>query len=378
MKRNMKIWIISSIILAIIVAVGIFVSMIHNDKLILKEEIVQTGIFLEFGESKLEISLGDLIAENSDEKFYDKATIDTSQIDYKKVGEYNLIVNYKKQSKMIKVHIKDTIPPVIKFKKAEPKLRVLLKKEISQEAMLEEFTVTDKSEASKEIVGTYDKNKVGKYKLKAKSTDESGNTSEKEFIIEVYSDPGLAGVPEDTGNILIYLSKKEGRLARSYVPKNLVNLGKYGRGSVKDIVLEAYKGLYEDAKKAGIDYYIVSAYRGYELQEELFEHYTKTKGLEWAEKSSARPGTSEHQTGLTMDVTTGNLGFTLNQAMGDMKEGIWLAENAHRYGFIIRYPKGKTDITGFKYEPWHLRYLGIDVATEIYEKDITFDEYVKL
>ena len=90
----------------------------------------------------------------------------------------------------------------------------------------------------------------------------------------------------------------------------------------------------------------------------------------------AYPGQSEHQTGLAMDVSSQSVGFTLEEDFGQAKEGIWLKDNAHKFGFIIRYGKDNTHITGYSYEPWHIRYVGKDVANEIYEKNITLEEFL--
>jgi D-alanyl-D-alanine carboxypeptidase len=90
----------------------------------------------------------------------------------------------------------------------------------------------------------------------------------------------------------------------------------------------------------------------------------------------ARPGTSEHQTGLTMDITAKSVGLELVESFENTAEGKWLASNAHNYGFILRYPKGKTNITGYAFEPWHYRYVGVDIATDIFNRGITLEEYM--
>ena len=90
----------------------------------------------------------------------------------------------------------------------------------------------------------------------------------------------------------------------------------------------------------------------------------------------AYPGQSEHQTGLAMDVSCQSVGFTLEEDFGQTTEGIWLSENAHKFGFIIRYGKDTTNITGYSYEPWHIRYVGKDAAKEIYDLNITLEEYL--
>lgn len=136
------------------------------------------------------------------------------------------------------------------------------------------------------------------------------------------------------------------------------------------IVWEAFMDLKDGAAIEGHDIQLLSGYRSYTTQQNLYNNYVATYGQEEADTFSARPGTSEHQTGLAMDV-----GW-IDDAYGDTASGKWLAENCHKYGFIIRYPKGKEGITGYKYEPWHIRYLGVDIATDVYRSGLCLEEYL--
>ena len=117
---------------------------------------------------------------------------------------------------------------------------------------------------------------------------------------------------------------------------------------------------------------ITSAYRSYQYQKDLFDRYVARDGLKAAERYSARPGQSEHQTGLAIDVSVPNDSF-LN--FGGSIESEWINTNAHRFGFIVRYKEGKEAITGYMPEPWHLRYLEKDLAGKVYESKLTYDEY---
>src|SRR5699024_5685972 len=114
-----------------------------------------------------------------------------------------------------------------------------------------------------------------------------------------------------------------------------------------------------------------------DTQVTLFNDYAAVEGEEAANRYSAKPGESEHQTGLTMDVTSQSFGFQLGEAFGETEEGKWLKDHAHEAGFIIRYPEGKEDITGYVYEPWHIRYLGKEMATYVYESGLTYEEYAE-
>ncbi|MFD9625968.1 M15 family metallopeptidase [Peribacillus muralis] len=138
---------------------------------------------------------------------------------------------------------------------------------------------------------------------------------------------------------------------------------------------EALEQLFQAAVKDNMHFAGVSAYRSHERQIEVFNSYVAKDGEEKAKTYSAMPGTSEHETGLAIDVTTHDGACAAQDCFGDTNEAAWLAEHAHEYGFIIRYPEGKENITGYKYEPWHIRYLGVDVATEIFQSKSTLEEY---
>ncbi len=139
----------------------------------------------------------------------------------------------------------------------------------------------------------------------------------------------------------------------------------------------ALEDLFEAAAKDGLTLYATSGFRSYATQKAIFDRKLETMSERSANASVAKAGYSEHQTGLAMDIegeTT--LGTGLTAEFGESPEGIWVAENCADYGFIIRYPKGKTKITGYIYEPWHLRYVGVDAAQEITELGVTFEEYI--
>lgn len=124
------------------------------------------------------------------------------------------------------------------------------------------------------------------------------------------------------------------------------------------------------AKQDGINLFIKSGYRSYSTQKTLYNNYVARDGVAAADRYSARPGHSEHQTGLAFDLNS------LEQSFDETKEGKWLAEHCHEYGFIIRYPKDKEDVTGYMYEPWHVRYLGDDIAKDVYESGKCLEEYL--
>lgn len=173
------------------------------------------------------------------------------------------------------------------------------------------------------------------------------------------------------------LVNKNHSISASYVPGDLVtvDLPSTRDTQLRSVAAEGLTKLFAAAEGAGHKLYCCSGYRSYETQSELYAWNVDTYGVDGAELVSARPGMSEHQLGLAMDVTSAAVGFDLLESFGSTSEGQFIKENAHKYGFIVRYPQGKTDITGYAYEPWHLRYLGVDVATAIYNSGKTMEEY---
>ena len=173
---------------------------------------------------------------------------------------------------------------------------------------------------------------------------------------------------EDPHSYLV-LSNKYIYLPESFVPEGYAKTD----GRVLSLRGEAQKQfdkMRSDAEKDGISINIISGYRSYAIQREVYNNY-KRNDPAGADTYSARPGHSEHQTGLSADINTASstAGFE------NTKEYAWLNENAHNYGFILRYPKGKEWITGYIFEPWHWRYIGVETAGKLKESDITLDEY---
>lgn len=181
--------------------------------------------------------------------------------------------------------------------------------------------------------------------------------------------------PSDTGKGNLLLVNKYHYLTDTYIPENLVNIpltyAFEGNQATKE-VLDAFKNMWSAANKKDLILIVNSSYRDYEFQKIVWDNYEDYRGEEYADSIAARPGYSEHQTGLSLDIIT--YGANKN-TFDETDEFKWLQKNAHKYGFILRYPKDKEEITGYAYESWHYRYVGVEAATEIYKKDITFDEY---
>ena len=144
----------------------------------------------------------------------------------------------------------------------------------------------------------------------------------------------------------------------------------YDPGSLTEEFMDAFYEMQSAALLDGISLFIASGYRSYEYQVDLYNYYVETDGKKLADTYSARPGHSEHQTGLTADINTADESFE------GTDEAIWLDKNCYKYGFIVRYPKGKDEYTGYEYEPWHLRYVGKELAKKIHDLGgISLEEY---
>ncbi|WP_238672896.1 D-alanyl-D-alanine carboxypeptidase family protein [Turicibacter sanguinis] len=182
-------------------------------------------------------------------------------------------------------------------------------------------------------------------------------------------------------NVLV---NKNYRLPDNYEPDDLVlldvplyrnnteNEGNY----MREEAAEALKSLFSEAEACGYTLIARSGYRSYATQVQLYNRYVSEDGVEAADTYSARPGHSEHQTGLTIDITSPVVNNDLTESFGDTSTGKWVRENAHRFGFIIRYPEDRVSDTGYQYEPWHLRYVGIEVATQIYNQNWILEDYL--
>ena len=172
-------------------------------------------------------------------------------------------------------------------------------------------------------------------------------------------------------NSLTGCVNKNRKISSDYEPEDLILPNVRAMNSKSSLYMRkeaalALENLFNAAEEQGLYLYATSGYRSYSTQKSIYNPYSGY---------SAPPGASEHQLGLAMDVTLSEYGSKLYVKFGQSEEGIWLRENAHKYGFIIRYLEGKEDITGYNYEPWHIRYLGEDLAKELYETGITLEEY---
>ena len=166
---------------------------------------------------------------------------------------------------------------------------------------------------------------------------------------------------DDPASSWVVVNKARPLSPVDYAPTDLVSLG--GRYELRAEAAQAMQAMLAGAAAEGLTITVQSAYRSYDYQVGVFRNQVARFGEEQAEIQVARPGSSEHQTGLAADVGGG--GCDIDRCFGANEEGRWVAAHAAEYGYVVRYPDGKTDVTGFRYEPWHVRYVGVPLATEL-------------
>ena len=190
----------------------------------------------------------------------------------------------------------------------------------------------------------------------------------------------------DAASLWVITNKKRPLQPKAYVPADLVTPAVPLRLSasseemhVRSDAGKALEELVTSAKKeAGLGLMLASGYRSYQFQDNLYNRYVRTQGQAEADTQSARPGYSEHQTGLAADLEPTSRTCEIEACFADTEEGRWLAQNAYRFGFVIRYAPERQDITGYMYEPWHARYVGRDLAKEMYDRKVeTLEEFFK-
>lgn len=238
------------------------------------------------------------------------------------------------------------------------------------------------------VEGNYDFNRAGVYELKYAASDSSGNRAESSLILQINEPPpppAPAPKPEPEKKpgkevTVLFTTSKGFQGVRkdgvTYIDGYLIANKSYslpqsyGNGLTSE-TKAAFNTMAAAAKAEGLNIYISSGFRSYSTQKSLYKRYVKRDGVEKADTYSARPGNSEHQSGLAFDVNI------ISSAFIGTPEAIWLHDNCYKYGFILRYPEGKTNETGYIYEPWHFRYVGVELATTLYNGGdwITMEDY---
>lgn len=207
-----------------------------------------------------------------------------------------------------------------------------------------------------------------------KQTEEAATRRETPSSVPVTQSPYPSGVEIDKGTTSkgFKITEKDGI---TYIDgimianKTYSVPSTYNPGRLAADCQAAFNEMKQSAAEDGCELYISSGFRSYSLQKSLYERYCARDGKAAADRYSARPGNSEHQTGYAIDLNT------ITYSFANTTEGKWIAANCYKYGFILRYPEDKESITGYRYEPWHIRYVGISLATDIYNSGLCLEEY---
>ena len=365
-------------ILLLIIIVLIIISSVYYFYIYKKGINYKTKLTIEIGESIP--TLTDYVAKEDLDKVGTEIVwnnLDTNEDKIYKIGEYDGTISFGEETLKIKLIVKDTKPPIIKGTKDIEMLAYEI-----EPNLLEGITVTDNSKEELEIKleGEYDTEKEGKYTLYHTAEDSSGNIIKQKFILTVKENKNVTISKTSKGNELknyygityiddVIVVNKTYNLPSNFAPNNLVTINGYIK--VVDYVKDAFTSLTSDSKALGLNIYASSGYRSYNDQNYIYNNYVNWDGQENADTYSARAGHSEHQTGLAIDVNT------IDSSFDGTAESNWLKDNCHNYGFIIRYPKNKDIITGYMYEPWHIRYVGKELAQKLYNNGnwITIEEH---
>lgn len=294
--------------------------------------------------------------------------IDTSKLGKKKC-KLVLIIKGEEKNYDFEVKVVDTKAPTINM---ESEVNVLLGNTSKIEDMAK---VSDNSGKFKtQLKGSYDAKKAGSYDLSIIATDNSGNKTEKKIKVNVIDMDQTEGDMSFVTGKGFKLTRVDGLTSIDgiLIVNNSFSLPEsYGIGAIQKDAYAEFNNLLTDARADGVHFSLLSGYRSYRTQKEIYDDYVSKHGKEAADKAVSRPGYSEHQTGYALDLNNAEESF------GNTNEGKWLAANCAKYGFIIRYPKGKESVTGRQYQPWHIRYVGPELAKKLYNNGewITLEEY---
>lgn len=295
-------------------------------------------------------------------------------------GEYTGYITFKNEKIKIILKVIDDVNPTIE---GVNDISIYVNDEVD---LLKNITTSDNSHdaVSLNVNGEYNTSKVGEYPLSYVATDKSGNKTTKDFklVVKEKELPKPSNNTSINENVVVGTSSKGYTIKRVngiYYVNNILIANKtyalpssYAPGGLLNVFMNSFNSMQSSAATQGISLSIISGYRSYSTQKSLYNNYANRDGKSLADTYSARAGHSEHQTGLAADINS------LNQNFIDTPEGKWLNNNCYKYGFIIRYPKGKESITGYMYEPWHIRYVGVEVATAMYNNGnwISLEEYL--
>ncbi len=253
----------------------------------------------------------------------------------------------------------------------------------STTAKVEESTQTKENESTSEVADST--NADNSSVTTANATSVSASSDSSEFVPPVVPSGNTVSkgttskgfqIQEINGATYIdgvLIANKTYALPQDFIPTNPDQPVNADRSStcLDKTLMNAWKIMLKDATAKGLNIYISSGYRSYNYQVNVYNRYVKSDGAAVADTYSSRPGNSEHQTGLCFDLNT------IEDSFQYTNEGKWINDNCYKYGFCIRFPKGKDSATGYQYESWHLRYVGVDLATKLYNNGdwLSLEEY---
>lgn len=277
---------------------------------------------------------------------------------------------------------KDTTPPVLELSKKS--IIVNVNDQIDYKSYIKEASDDrDGNILDKVTYNPVDTSKKGKQVMTYTLQDESGHEVKKDLTIHVvpfysnkiYNPKDVeAEVVTNPDDVTVLINKLH-ELPHDYKPNDLVRMVDSRFRYLRKEANDAYTKFYNAAKKKGISIYTISTYREPEKQVEFWSNQVKVRGEEYASQYSAYPRRSEHELGLSVDVSYKQDGDRLNESVEDSELGKFIISDGYKYGFILRYPKDKVEITNYGYEPWHMRYVGVELATELHDKQLTLEEY---
>lgn len=373
MKRKLIFFIIGGILFISLLGGSIYFYFYHcKVEVILKEDL--TVSYQE------DVTLDTFINSIQNGEILDK----NIEIDTSTIGKKQIIVELKnklgrREFYTFEIQVVDVVPPLLT---CQDSISVTVGEKTD---LLKGVSVTDDvdQEISVSIEGEYDLEKPGVYSLYYVAKDSSGNETRKPFQLRVVAKKVVNGSSNHSG-----VSNQTSTFTTSKGFKGVVQNGAtyidgvlianktyslpstYGNGLTRETET-AFNQMKLSAQADGIHLTVVSSFRSYASQKSIYNNYVSRDGREKADRYSARAGHSEHQTGLALDINSLSTDFEYT------KEGKWLSAHASEFGFILRYPKNKESITGYMYEPWHFRYVGIDLAKKLYNNGdwMTLEEY---
>lgn len=378
-KRNILL-----ILIGLIIIIGVIVGFIFN--IYNKDLNYKSTLIIKIGEQlpTLEDYVDKKELKRLDNKKIEWKDINLVENKIYYAGKYAGYIMFRNKKIELNLEVIDDEKPTIE---GVEDITIYVNEEVD---LLKNIKTNDNShdDVSLKVNGEYSISKIGEYILSYIATDKSGNQTIKEFklIVKEKEVPKVTTNKNTsnsvTENVVVGTSSKGYTIKRIngvYYVNDILIANKtydlpssYAPGGLLKIFTNAFYTMQTDAATQGIVLSVISGYRGYYKQNNLYNNYVNKDGKKLADTYSARPGHSEHQSGLAADINS------LNQNFINTAEGKWLNNNCYKYGFIIRYPQGKENITGYMYEPWHIRYVGVEVATALYNNGnwISLEEYL--